>query len=215
MVAAARRFCDGPWFVALEQDEQTTLGAGMLDRYPQQRLDELAELYLDRHRLRGLEHRSDIELLRGRANGSGGGCRGWRVTVMRVKLFELPHLAERAPAQIAAPRLPQTGMGDRLDAARRVEARAHLMGHALVLHEAVLASRLNGALVQTHGVGVPPLEPGDLRRYQGAFVAKGGWIVLSPHAQLLPMGRKEVAPPSLLVGRSVLVERRHCQRRIV
>jgi hypothetical protein len=48
-----------------------------------------------------------IQLLGGRANGNGGGCGGWCVAEMRMKLFELPDLAERAPAKIAAPRLPQ------------------------------------------------------------------------------------------------------------
>src|SRR5258706_15122895 len=163
MVAAAHRFCDGPWFVALEQDEQATLGAGMLDRDPQQRLDELAEFDLARHRLRGLEHRSDIQLLSGRANGSGGRCRDWCVAEMRMKLFELPHLSGRAPAKMAASRLPQTGVGDRIEAARREEPRGRPMAQALVLDEAGLPSRLNGLLVQTHCIGVSPFEAGDLR----------------------------------------------------
>src|SRR5271166_5306803 len=109
----------------------------MFDHDPQQRLDELAENDLAGHRLRGLEHRPDIQLLHWRANGSGGRCRGWCVAEMRMKLFELPHLAERAPAKIAAPRLPQIRVGDRTEVARGVEARGHLMGQALVLHETV------------------------------------------------------------------------------
>src|SRR6202171_1222190 len=150
MAAAARRFRRDAWLVAWEQDEQATLGAGMFDRDPQERLDELPEDDLAGHRLRRLEHRPDIQLLDGRANGSGGRCRDWRIAEMRVKLFELPHLAERAPAKIAAPRLPQIRVGDRIEAARRAEPRGHLMGQALVLHETVLASRPNGLLVQTH-----------------------------------------------------------------
>src|SRR6202171_5218670 len=114
----------------------------MFDRDPQQRLDELTENDLAGHRLRGLEHGPDIQPLDGRANG--GRCGGWCVAEMRMKLFELPHLAERAPAKIAAPRLPQIRAGERLDAARRVEPRGHLMGQAFVLHETVLAGRSNG-----------------------------------------------------------------------
>src|ERR1700680_3162847 len=98
----------------------------MLDGDPQQRLDELTEDDLAGHRLRGLDYRSDIQLLDGRANGSGGRCRDWCVAEMRMKLFELPHLAERAPAQVTAPRFPQAGVGDRLDAERAVEPRGHL-----------------------------------------------------------------------------------------
>src|ERR1700681_3144010 len=87
---------------------------------------------------------------------------------------------ERAPAQVTAPRLPQIRVGDRIEAARREEPRGHLMGQALILYETVFAGRSNGLLVQTHGVGVPPLEPGDLGRYQGVFIAKRRWIVFSP-----------------------------------
>src|SRR5258708_20161708 len=71
---------------------------------------------------------------------------------MRMKLFELPRLAERAPAKIAAPRLPQIGVGERIEAARRVEPRGYLMGQALVLHEAVLARRVDGLFVEALGV---------------------------------------------------------------
>src|SRR5712675_1370251 len=83
MAAAARRFRRDAWLVAWEQDEQATLGAGMFDRDPQERLDELAEDDLAGHRLRGLEHRPDIQLLDGRADGRGGRCRDWCVAEMR------------------------------------------------------------------------------------------------------------------------------------
>src|SRR6202166_5162762 len=128
LAKAGRRSRRDSWLVAREQDEQAALGAGMFDRDPQERLDELAEFDLTRHRLRRLEHRPDIQLLNWRANGSGGGCRECYSAEMRMKLFELPHLAERAPAKIAAPRLPQTSVGDRIEAARREEPRRYLMG---------------------------------------------------------------------------------------
>src|ERR1700681_2781448 len=195
MAAAGLRFRRDPWLVAREQDEQATLGDGMLDGNPQQRLDELTEDDLAGHRLASLDHRPDIQPLDGRANGSGGRCRDWHVTKMRMKLFELPHLAERAPAQVTAPRFPQTCVRDRIKAARGEQPRGHLMGQALILNEPVFAGRSNGLLVQTHGVGVPPLEPGNLSRYQGVFIVKRRWIIFSPLAQLLPMRRKEVAPP--------------------
>src|SRR5258708_40101669 len=95
----------------------------MLDRDPQQRLDELTEDDLTGHRLCGLEHRPDIQLLDERANGGGGRWRDWRVAEMRMKLFELPHLAERAPAQVTVLRVPQICLGVRLNAARRVKPR--------------------------------------------------------------------------------------------
>src|SRR6266446_7002047 len=111
LTAAGRRFRLDPRLVAREQDEQATLGPGMLDRDPQQRLDELAEFDLARHRLRGLEHRSDIQPLDGRANGSGGRCRDWCVAELRMKPFELPHLAIGTPPQIAVASVLQIHTG--------------------------------------------------------------------------------------------------------
>src|SRR6267142_7214769 len=102
-----------------------------------------------------------------------------------MKPFELPDLAERAPAKVAAPRLPQTGLGDRLEPARRIEARGNLMGQALVLHEAVLACRVNGLFVQTHCNGVSPFETRDLGRHQCVLVGERRWTVFGPLAQLL------------------------------
>src|ERR1700682_1357772 len=215
MAAAARRFRRDAWLVAWEQDEQATLGAGVCDRDPQERLDELTEDDLAGYRLRGLEHRPDIQLLDGRANGSGGRRRDWRIAALRMKLFELPHLAERTPAQVTVPRVPQAGVGDRSNAARRIEPRGQLMGQAFVLHETVLASRPNGLLVQTHGVGLPPFEAGYLGRHQGVFVAERRWIDVGPLAQLFPVRSQEVEPPGLLVGRRVLIERRHRQGGVV
>ena len=142
----------------------------------------------------------DIELPDRRANGSGGRRGDGCVAQMRMKLFELSHLAECAPAKIAAPRLPQTGMRNGLDPARRIELGGHFMGEALVLHEAVLASRLSGLLIETHGIGVSPFEAGDLGRYQRVFVAEGRRIVVGPFAQMLPVRRQEFAPFVLLVG---------------
>src|SRR3981081_3750972 len=104
----------------------------MFDRDPQQRLDELVEDDLARHRPRGLEHGPDIQPLEGRANGSGGGCRDCYcyVAEMRMKLFELPHLAERAPADITVPRVPQTGMRHRFSPVRPGEKPPHPPGPA-------------------------------------------------------------------------------------
>src|SRR5258706_2054895 len=109
----------------------------MLDRDPQQRLDELAEFDLARYRLRGLEHRSDIQLLGGRANGGGGRCRDRCVAEMRMKLFELPHLAVGAPAETTVPGVAQVELGELIEAARPVEGGSALIGDRLVVDEAV------------------------------------------------------------------------------
>src|SRR6267143_4421921 len=98
-------------------------------------------------------------------------------------------------------------MSDRLKAVRRVEPCGHLMGKRFVLDEAVLASRLNGLLVQLHRVEGAAFNAGDLSRHQRELVTKSWWKILCPLAQLLLVRRQEVAPHVLLVGRRVLIER--------
>src|SRR6202011_5650006 len=89
-------------------------------------------------------------------------CRDLYVAKLRMKLFELPHLAKRAPPKIAVPRVSQIGVGDGLEAARRVEARGQLMGQALVLDEAVLARRVDGLFVEALGVQFPRFQTREL-----------------------------------------------------
>ena len=113
---------------------------------------------------------------------------------VRVAFVELLHLAERAPAVVAVPRVAQIGVGNRLEAARQVEPRGHLMGQRLVLDEAVLASRLNGLLVQLHRIDVASFDAGDLGRHQRVLVGERRWIVFGPLAQLFPVRRQEFAP---------------------
>src|SRR5258708_34993358 len=209
MAAAGRRFRRDPWLVVGEEDKQAPAGAGMFDRDPQKRLDELIEDDLTGHRLRSLEHRPDIQPLGGRAKGSGGRCRDWGVAEMRMKLFELPHLAERAPAKIAAPRLPQTGVGDRIEAARREEPRGQLVGQTLVLAKTVVTRPSNGLLVQTHCIGVSRFEPRDLGGPPPVLTRKSRWIVFGPLAQLLPVRNQEVAPSGPRGGSTLLMKRRH------
>ncbi len=106
-------------------------------------------------------------------------------------------------------------MGDRLEAVRGVEPRGHLMGQRFVLDEAVLASRLNGLVVQVHRVEGASFEAGDLGQHERVLVGESRWIVVGPLAHLFPVRRQEFAPPGLLVGGSLLIERRHRQCGVV
>src|SRR4030088_3189248 len=107
MAAAGLRFGSDPWLIAREQDEQATLGAGMLDRDPQQRLDELTEDDLAGHRLRSLDHRPDIQLLDGGADRRRRQRRRRFLAQPRVALVELLHFAECPPACKATARALQ------------------------------------------------------------------------------------------------------------
>src|ERR1700691_5458705 len=60
LTAASRRLRGYPRLVAREKNEQASLGSRMLERDSHERLDDLAELDLARHRLRSLDHCPDI-----------------------------------------------------------------------------------------------------------------------------------------------------------
>ncbi len=187
----------------------------MLDRDSHEGLDQLAELDLARHRLRGLDHGVEVQVLDGRTDHRGRRSASRFLAQPRVALLELPHLAQRAPAKIVVARVAQVGVGDGLKAARRVEARGQLMGQAFVLDETAFVSRSNGVFVPAHGVGVSSFKARDLGRHQCVLVAESGWIVVGPLAQLLKVGRQDVVPLGLLVAGGVLVERRDRQCRVV
>src|SRR5260221_14374444 len=134
----------------------------MLDRDPQQRLDELTKDDLAGHRLRSLEHRPDIQPLDGRANGSGRRCSDWCIAEMRMKLFELPHLAIGSPTQIAVAGVLQIHAGNLLEAPRRVEAGSEFIGERLIVNKAVVAGRGDGLVVEALGIKLPGFEASHL-----------------------------------------------------
>src|SRR3984885_9176809 len=133
----------------------------MLERDSHERLNELAQLNLTRHRLRSLDHCPDVQPLNSRIDRHAHDRESGFLGEPRMKSLELPYLAEAAPAQIALPRVSQICVGNALHAARRVKPCGYLIGDALVLDEAVLACGLNGPLVQTHGLGVPTFDACD------------------------------------------------------
>src|SRR3984893_17971266 len=134
----------------------------MLDRDPQQRLDELTEDDLAGDRLRGLEHRPDIQPLDGRANGSQGRCRDWRLAEMRMKLLKLPHLPISSPTQIAVVGVLQIHASDLLESARGIEAGSEFVGERLIVNKTIGARRADGLLVEALGVKLPAVETSDL-----------------------------------------------------
>ncbi len=58
-----------PLFVPSRKNQEASLGARMLDCDPHERLDQLAEDDLTRHRLRGPDYRSYLQLFEGCAKG--------------------------------------------------------------------------------------------------------------------------------------------------
>src|SRR5260370_3480476 len=171
LAAADRRFRRDPWLGAWKQDEQATLGAGMFDRDPQKRLDELIKDDLAGHGLRGFDDARYIELLDWRANGCRETIPHHRSSQLRMKPIELLHLAVGTPAEITSLGVPEIGVGNGLEATRRVELRGQLMGDALVLHETMFARQRNGLFVETHRVQFPTFEAVHPPRYNGPLAS--------------------------------------------
>jgi hypothetical protein len=103
--------------VAPEQDEQAAIGSCMLDGNHHQGLDKLAEHDFAGDSLRSLDYCPEIKLLDGRVDHGGG--RGLRSFLVQTRVFltELPHLAERAPTEVAVAGISEIGIRARLIAA--------------------------------------------------------------------------------------------------
>ncbi len=78
-------------------------------------------------------------------------------------------------------------MGDRIEAARGVEPRSHLMGKALVLHEAALAGRVDGLFVEALGVQFPRFQTCEFGANQCRPVCERCRTIVCPDRYLLEM----------------------------
>jgi len=121
-----------------------------------------------------------------------------------MKLFELAHLAFRAPAEIAVSGIPQIEARNLLEAARCIKLCRQLVGEALVLDWTMLARLLNGTLVRAHGIEISIFNPGDFGLNQSHRTYEGLRDALHPLAKLLPVlldAAKAFAAPLRLLGR--------------
>src|SRR5262249_21982975 len=147
-------------------NQETSLGAGLLDCRPHELVDELFQNHLAGNRLRHFDHGREIELVDRRFDRARWTRRTLVLPQPRMKLIELPHLAVGAPSQITSPRISQVEMRKLLEAARRVKARSQLVGERFVVDKAVSACRRDGALVQVHGLEWASLDAGNLSANQ-------------------------------------------------
>src|SRR5260370_2554613 len=186
----------------------------MFNRDPQQCLDELAEEDLAGHRLRGLEHRPDIQLPDGRANGSGGRCRDWCVAQMWMMLLELPHLAIGSPAKIAVAGVLQIHTGNLLEATRRIEAGSEFICEALIGNKAACAGRADRPFVEVHRLNVAAVDAGNLgvdQRGAGFEILRA---ILRPYFELPLVGGQSLDMLSTPVGGRGIAGRRLAKRTI-
>src|SRR5882724_12791715 len=113
---------------------------------------------------------------------------------MRMGLFELSHLADGTPTEIAIACVAKVGIRDLLKATRRVEPGGDFVREALVLDETMLARQLDRLLVEAHRVEVAAFDASHLCRHQGVFIKKCLWTALCPFSQLLQRLRERFAP---------------------
>src|SRR3984893_16210092 len=123
---------------------------------------------------------------------------------MRMKLFELPHLAIGSPTQIAIARVLQIHAGDLLEPARRIEAGSEFIGDRLIMNKAVGAGRADGLFVEAFGIELPAFDPRDLGADQRGAVLEIVRAIRRPELELPLMRSDSVqALPSLAGWRGI------------
>ena len=122
------------------KNEQTSLGAGVLDCHAHERIDQLLEDDLARYRFRHLDHGPEVEVFHRFRD------RGWRegrdglIAWLRVGLIQLSHLALRPPAPVGITRVPQIRLRECCEAASRIKPRRQFESQRLLLGEPVAGS---------------------------------------------------------------------------
>src|SRR6202789_742532 len=168
-------------------DQEPALRARMLERSSHEPVDQLFQDDLAGNRLRDLDDGAKVEVFDGRTDRGGRTRRPWLLPEVGKGGFELPNLAHGSPPHIAVARGPQIRLSDRREVARRIEAGGKLVSQRLVLHEAILARRLDGLFIEPHGVEVPPLEAGNFGRHEGRAIRESRATVRGPSRDLLVM----------------------------
>src|ERR1700751_1521481 len=99
----------------------------------------------------------------------GPGCT-FVLSQLRIEPVELLHLGPSAPTQIAVSRIPQIGLGKRLEAACRIEACGKFVGERLIVNETAGAGRADGLFVEVFGIERATFDARDLGANQGSTV---------------------------------------------
>ena len=131
MIAAGCRLRLNAIVISSRKNQETSFGARVLDGRAHQRVDQLLQHDLTRHRFGHLDHGRQIEVLDGCLDRRGRIGDRLLGSDLRIELLELSNLCVRAPAAIAVAGIPQVGRRNLLEAARRVKASGPLVGDRL------------------------------------------------------------------------------------
>lgn len=107
---------------------------------------------------------------------------------MRMKPFELPHLAIGSPTQIAVAGVPQIQAGNFLEATRRIEAGSQFIGERLIVNKAVCAGRAYGLFVEALSIELPAFDPSNLGADQRGAGFEILRAILRPYFELPVVG---------------------------
>src|SRR5215831_13455668 len=101
MLATGERFRFYLQRISSWNDQETSLGAGVLDGRAQEPVDEFFENHLARQCLRSFNHRREIKMFDRRFDHARWTRRTLVLPQPRMELVELPHLSVSAPPDIA------------------------------------------------------------------------------------------------------------------
>src|SRR5215469_9438236 len=128
-------------------NQESSLGAGLLDGRSHKPIDKLFHDHLAGECLRDFDDRREIELFDRRLDGARCTRRALVLPQPWMELFELPHLSVSSPLEVATPGISEVEMRDLLEAARRVKTRGQLIGERLVVKKAVGPCRADGLFI--------------------------------------------------------------------
>src|SRR5262249_12048198 len=128
--------------------------------------------------------------------------------------LKLTRLALGAPPEIAGAGVLQVGTGDRIEAARPVEARGDLMGDRFVLPEAGLAGGADRVFVQSHRLHLSTFDAGDLGANERRAIAEILWAALGPRLELSVVGYDRLHEFGPLTGVRLVILGGMCERAV-
>src|SRR5258708_29875722 len=139
------------------ENQQSSLGACVLDRRAHECVDQFLEDHLTRDGLRNLDDGREVEVLDRRI-----GCarrKSLLLDEVRMQLLELTRLPDGSPAQIAIACAPQIHARKLFETARRVKARGQFVGERLIVNKGIYAGRADRLLVETLSIELPSFHP--------------------------------------------------------
>src|SRR5258708_19334247 len=149
-IAAGRCVSRDPMFGVSGENQQSSLGACVLDRRAHECVDQFLKDHLTRDGLRNLDDGREIEVLDRRTDCARRNWRSLLLDEVRMQLLELTHLPDGSPAQITFACAPQIHTRKLFETARRVEARSQFVSQRLVLDKAVSAGLADASFSQPH-----------------------------------------------------------------